>query len=226
MELISGKDKFYSIIKYDHEQVLTYSLQGGTTAILEEITNSFTKSKESLHKSALIKLTQTGGELIVIDKTVQYDITKFFRGFLNVRRKYTESEMTQVLQNVTTKTTQKHLKELPREITGRVREISYKAVQSSDFFEADEYFLKVFGSYGNEKIKKTFHTLLNKNDIEDETFRFDKTVVEKPKKRKYRTQEGVRIQYGEEAKDTVDIRYGKGDEDTIITIKTQKLTEE
>jgi hypothetical protein len=226
MQLFAGEDEFFSLIKYDHEQVLTYSLQNGSRAILEEITNSFTKSKESLHKSALIRLNDEGGDLIVIDKTVQYDITDFFRGFLNVRRKYSESQMTEIVHEVAIKTAVQHRNELPKELTAKIRSISYQAVQSLDIFNPQEFFDKIFGIHGNEKINKTFNTLLKKKNIEGELFKFQKTAIKPPKERKYRTQEGVRIQFGEEAKDTVQIEHGTDTKPTVITITTQQLTEE
>lgn len=226
MQLITGSREYYSLIKYEHEQVLTYNLEGNTRAILEEIANSFTKSKNALHKSALISLNNEGGELIVIDKTVQYDITDFFRGFLNVRRKYNEKEMTEIVQDAIIKTVQQHRDDLPREITSKIRTISYQAIQILDVFDSEQFFNKVFGIHGSEDIRNTFYTYLKKKDIEGESFRFDKNAVDFPKEKKYRTHEGVRLRYGVEAEHTVDINYGTGEKPTIITIKTSKLTEE
>jgi hypothetical protein len=68
--------------------------------------------------------------------------------------------------------------------------------------------------------------LLKQKNIEGESFRFEKNAIRPPKERKYRTREGVRIQYGENAKDTVEIEYGTDTKPTVITIITQQLTEE
>lgn len=226
MRISADDTDFFSLIKYDHEQVLTYDLQDNTRAILQEISNSFTKSKESLHKSALISLNNDGGELIVIDKTVQYDITEFFKGFLNVKRKYTDEEMTQYIHDSIIKTAQYHRNELPPEITGKIRSISFNAIQTLDTFDADKYFDIVFGVHGSENIKKTFNNSLRKKNLDGESFRFDKKAITQPKEKKYRTKEGVRIRYGEEAEDKVSIKLGNNNIDTIITIKTRQLIEE
>jgi hypothetical protein len=46
MALIAGTRKFFSLIKYDHEQVLAYDV-ADTRAILREIANSFTNAPDS-----------------------------------------------------------------------------------------------------------------------------------------------------------------------------------
>ena len=90
-----GQKPFCSIIKYDHERVLTYKyLPEENKAMLEEVINSFTKSKQSLHKSALIRINDANSEITIIDRTVNYDITQFFKCFLNVVRKYDATELT------------------------------------------------------------------------------------------------------------------------------------
>jgi hypothetical protein len=98
MALSAGAHRLFSVIKYDHEQVLSYDIEGDARAVLHEIANSFTKSAEALQKSALIELTDIGGELVVVDRKVQADITDFFKGFLTVKRAYTEAELTGALQ--------------------------------------------------------------------------------------------------------------------------------
>src|SRR5262249_29798063 len=93
MRLNTEGRTLFLLIKYDHERVLTYRIQS-RRALLRDVQNSFTQSPNALHKSALIELGRTGGELVIIDRTVRKDITDFFRGFLNVRRKYENMQMT------------------------------------------------------------------------------------------------------------------------------------
>ncbi len=226
MQLSAGSQQLFSIVKYDHEKVISYSLKNGTKAILEEITNSFTESKNSLHKSALIKLNKTSGELIIIDRTVSYDITQFFKGFLNIKRKLSLKEMTEKVNDAMIATTKLHKKELPRAITEKTRNVSFQVIQMMEIFDPEEYFNRVYGAYGNDKIRRTFNGQLKKNNIEAEKFKFDKKAIKPPKEKKYRTKEGVKLQYGKEAEHMVDIRHGSNDNPTVITIRTQQLTEE
>jgi hypothetical protein len=132
MRLSAGGRRFYSLIKYDHEETLAYDVVNDTRGILKEIANSFTKSAEALHKSALIELNGTGGELVVIDRTVRHDITAFFRGFLDCRRKFTPTEMTKRVETIVVTTVKAHQSDLPGEITQAVRERFYDSVQRRD----------------------------------------------------------------------------------------------
>ena len=225
IRLISGQKEFFSLLKYDREQVIAYSLNN-TRAVLEEIVNSFTSSKNALQKSALIELNNQGGDLVVVDSTVGYDITDFFRGFLNVRRIKPENEMTQSVHDVILKTTIKHKSDLPKEITGKIRSITFQAIQGLESFNDDEFFDKVFGSSGNQKIRHTYKNLLRKEGIEGDSFKFIKNAIKPPKERKFRTSEGVKITVGQEAENTITIEHGLKNEQTIITIKTDKLIEE
>lgn len=225
MMLRAGEKKLFSLIKYDHEQVLTYHLEGGSRAILSEITNSFTKSKDSLHKSALVRLNHDGGDVVVIDRTVRHDITEFFRGFLNVRRQYTTKEMTEIAHQAAIDTMKAYQSVLPHDVTSKIRSLSYQAIQNNEIYEEKSFFDKVFGPHGTEKMRETFGTIIRKKSLDGESFKFDKDAVKPPKDRKFKTKEGVKIQYGEDAEDTVKVTTDENSEKTIITITTQQIIE-
>lgn len=225
MMLRAGEQRLFSLIKYDHEEVLTYRLEGSAKAILTEIRNSFTKSKDSLHKSALIRLNDDGGDVIVIDRTIRHDITEFFRGFLNVRRQYTPQEMTEIAHQAAIDTMKAHRAELPHDVTSKIRSLSYQAIQNNDTYEEKSFFDKVFGPHGTEEMRTTFSKIVKRKNLDGESFKFDKTAIKPPSQRKFRTNEGVRFQYGEDAEDTVKISENKDIGKTVITITTQQLFE-
>lgn len=226
MVLKASGERLYSLIKYDHEEVLTYRVENDTRAILESVTNSLTKSTKSLHKSGLIRLhDEAGGSLIVVDRKVTQDISEFFKNFLNVRRKYDSADMTKRIQNLTIRTTQDHKVDLPDEITRRIRQRAYDTICQMDAFNSDQYFDMVFGAYGSDEIRSTFNSHLEKNDLDGEVFQFDNNAVERPSKRKYKTSEGVKIEYSESADDTVDIERDEVQGKTRIKITTTKLSE-
>jgi hypothetical protein len=224
MKLGAGARQLFSLIKYDHEDALTYDLVDDTHAVLKEIANSFTKSADALHKSAIIELNDTGGELVVIDRTVRHDITTFFKGFLNCKRKFTFSEMTKQLETIVLGTVKVHQSELPGEITQAVRERFYDAVQRRDTFDAQQFFTEYFGAHGSDGIRKTFERLIENNGIAGESFTFDRSVVRRPGPKKYKTAEGVKIEIPEQALGTVEKNTAEGF--TTVTIKTRKLTEQ
>lgn len=226
MVLSAIDETLYSLIKYDHEEVLTYRVDE-RRAILESVTNSLTKSTKSLHKSALVRLGEDqGGNVLVVDRKVSHDISDFFKGFLGVRRKYNPTQMTSEIQNITIRTAQDHRNELPNSITSQIRRKSYDTIIQLDEFNSDQYFDIVFGPHVSDELKETFNQYLEKYDLDGEIFQFDNEAVVRPRKRKYKTREGVKIEYSEAADDTVEIDRDIDDQHQArITITTQKLSE-
>src|SRR5688572_26266703 len=56
MKTAIGGIDHYILIKYDHEMVIYYKKTTLNTAILDEMSNTFSKNKSALQKSAIIKL--------------------------------------------------------------------------------------------------------------------------------------------------------------------------
>ena len=226
IKLSDGNETLFSLIKYDHDQMIRYSLvDGNTKALLEEVTNGFTKAKKALHKAAVIRKSPAGWNLVVYDSKVSYDISEFFKDFLGVRRKYSKTEMTEAIEQVALDTVKKHRRLLPKEVTGKIRHLVHEVVSNNETFEADSFFDKIFGAYGNNVIKKTFVRALEKRDLDGESFKFDKNAIKKPRNKKLETIEGVKINYDvKKAGDTVKILQPDGkSEETIIEITTKQL---
>lgn len=227
MQLSHDDEKIFSIIKYDHERVLTYKyIESEGKALLEEVVNSFTKSKQALHKSAIIRIDKDMNEVVVVDRTVGYDITKFFKGFLNVVRKYTNIEMTKELYDAIIETNKVHKDMLPKEITTNIRSLALNALNATDIYEnSDDIVTKVFGASANDNVKKTFSNILKKKDIDGESFKPDTSKLPRPKKLKVKTEEGVLIEYSES--NSTLVKFDKPSEDGFYTIsvKTKKYCE-
>lgn len=225
MILRTGTRTISSLIKYDHEEAVTYDITTGAKAILKEIANSFTKSADALHKSALIEIDGDTDSIVVIDRTVRQDITDFFRSFLTCKRKFTPGEMTKTVEDVVVEVVKRHKDILPPEITQSVKERYFNSVQNRDNFDANEFFAEYFGSHGLPEVKKSFDTMLEKRGLDGESFKFEKTAVKLKGPRKYKTAEGVKIEIPEQASDTFE-RQMQEDGSTLIKIRTTKLTEQ
>ena len=223
MRLRAGNRVLFSLIKFDHEEVVSYELIE-TRAILRAISNSFTKSPDALHKSALIELTKSGGNLVVIDRTVRAEITEFFKGFLSVKRKYDRAEMTKEVQTVVVDTVKEYQDHLPGDITRKVRDRFYELAQRRDNFEPDRFISEFFGAHGTDELRESFGQRLEKKGLDGEVFRFDKDAVPRPSSRRYRTAEGVKLEWPKDAEETVKID-AKRDGSATITVRTKKLVE-
>lgn len=222
--LSAGSRPLYSLIKYDHERVLSYDLQE-TKAILRAVVNNFTESKDALQKSALIELKGHGGDLVVIDRTKRTGITTFFQDFLGVERQHTEADMTTELTKALVTTVKKHVNDLPLAITSRVKPRLVEIATRRGAFEADQFFGDFFGADGTDAIKATFESELASRAISGESFDYDKLSLPVAGPTTFVTSEGVRLVIPERAQSTVRVEP-TADGAAVITIRTQKLLEQ
>lgn len=221
--LSSGAGRFFSIIKYDHEQVLHYTLENDNKAVIKEITNGFTRSKDALHKAAFVNLEYCPGQLVIIDKTVKSEITNFFKNFLFVKKMHDEQEMTKKIQNLAIKTAQAHKGDLPDEFLTTVRSKAYDAISDMDMFEQNDYYDRVFGGVSNDSVRETFSNMLRADDLEGEQFVVNRHTLKKGQF-KLKTREGVKIYYSDSNEHTVQIDRMGGR--VRIIIETDDVTEQ
>ncbi|MGR4891024.1 nucleoid-associated protein [Sphingopyxis sp. LARHCG72] len=222
MQLSTGKRRLLSLLKYDHEEAVTYDITDDAKAILKAIANSFTKSPDALQKSALIEILDDAESIVVIDKTVRHEITDFFRGFLACKRLYDDEQMTKVVEAVVVEIAKRHQDELPNEITQNIRDRYYETVQKRERFDANDFFSEFFGSHGSTNVRASFDKLLVKKGMQGEAFKFDKGAVKKRRPQKYKTAEGVKIEIPEQASDT--FKTANTDAGTVVTITTRRLS--
>lgn len=212
----------YILIKYDHEDVIYYRLEN-KKAILSEISNTFSKSKDALQKSAIIDLSKEEITAIIVDKSERENITKFFKNFLGVKRILNDTALTVKVKECYKETVKEFKDLLPKEYTRQSDLHFYNTIQNNQKFTPDLFLSTIFGEYYNVDIEKSFQKKLRSKDIHGEEFNYDINHP-KPKLKKYSTAEGVQINYPNDAEDTVVIKDLK--DKTVITITTQKLTEE
>lgn len=222
MQLKIKQQRAFVLIKYDNENVITYQKKG-TQALLSEISNTFSKNKNALQKSAIVYMEDTP-YVSVIDHSEREHITQFFKGFLGVERSYDEKTLTEKLRECYINTIKEHKDTLPASYTRHANELFYEIVQKQKEYEKETFVKTIFGEHYTDDIQRTFRRQAHKSDIQGEHFTLYKDI-QKPSKRKYRTSEGVLIQYSQDASDTVHIDDTKDDK-TIITITTAKLIEE
>ncbi len=225
MQLKTLEKELYAIIKYEHDQVLRYS-NDGEKVILENVTDTFTRSPDAMQKAALIDMSEESPVIMVLDRNVRDGISGFFQGFLNVRRKKSERELTQSLWDVVKSTSKEHIDELPPDFAHQVQQRAGEFLQSRDNFDDEEFYQEVFGSFGNDSVRNTYKSCLQKADMENEQFYLDKEAAAAPRKRKIKTAEGVTIYFNERSASTVQISYGQNGDKDVIVIESSKVREE
>jgi len=210
----------YILLKYDHAEVVAYNTSITGEAVLTELKNTFSKEKYALQKSAIIYINDD--YVIVNDLSNRVNITRFFKQFLGVQRHYSQSVLTEKVRKSFLKTVAHFKDELPTSFTSQAAGKYYEIIQAQDSFNKDTFLDIAFGAFSLEKIEKVFDSELKKQDIYGENFEFDKNITP-PKQKKFKTKEGVQIQFPTEAQDTIKI-ITEGNK-SVITIVTEKLTE-
>lgn len=225
--IIEGVSK-YIIIKYDNENVLTYSLKDNE-ALLQEISNTFSKNRKALQKSAIIDMAGDEPSAILTDKSNSANITAFFKSFLGVRRKYTETDLTKKVKNAFMNTAKSFKETLDSRFLAQTTAIFSELIKNHEEFHAEDFVKAAFGASFKQEMLVVFDKSLKSEDILGEVFKFDKNFPE-PQQIKLKTAEGIIIEYPISASDTIEIKHpnpdGLGGNKTIIIIETTKLYEE
>ncbi len=209
MLLVDG-NRFYAIIKYDHEEVLSYTIQEEEDvrrALIAALQSTFVRSPDALQKAAIIRLTDVGGELSIRDRVSPGKVTKYFQGFLGVRRRFQPDQLTSSLSEIAKKTARRHAADLGSAVMGQLNRRVYDAIQAQPGFDPanrEPFLAAVFGPLPEDSpIRKTFDRELRNSRIENEVFEFDKAAVPRPRRKHLVTDEGIEVIYDRQYDDRI-----------------------
>lgn len=219
----------FDIIKFDHDPAVGYRFReenGHRTAILSEISSHFSKHKESMQKSALIRPNGNNSMVCAIDRSSRIDITSPFQQFLDVRRALSHKELTSRMYEAICKVGMQHKDHLDREIAKNLKMRAHAALVKLGAYapdQADILKAAVFGALPEDNpIHRAFEAELKRRHIADEPIEFDPQVLPPPRRFIKETEEGVRISIPESALDRVaEVPLPSGER--CIQIRTARL---
>ncbi|GAB0118750.1 hypothetical protein [Acidisoma sp. 7E03] len=195
-------ERLYAIIKYDHEEVLSYTIEEKDDvrrALIAALTSTFVRSPDALQKSAIIRLTGAGGELSVRDRVAPSKITRYFSGFLGARRRFQPDQLTTTLAEITKKAALKHAGTLGPAIMSQLNRRVYDALQAQPGFDPgnrEPFLAAVFGPLPKDSpVRSSFDKELRNSRIENEVFDFDRNAVPRPRRKHMVTDEGIEVIY-------------------------------
>lgn len=198
--LSHGDERLFALLKYDHETVLSYTIESteqGQRALIAALQDTFVKAPEALQKSAIVRLTADGGELCVRDRSAPSKVTQYFQQFLGAKRRFEAPQLTLKLVGIAKKVAKQNEKLLGPEVLKNLNQRIYEAIQNNDDYgpSSHELFLtSVYGSLPDDsKVRSDFDRELKRERMEGETFDFDKPSVPRPAKKQIVTQEGIQI---------------------------------
>lgn len=195
-----GEERLFALLKYDHETVLSYTIEAteqGQHALIAALQDTFVKSPEALQKSAIARLTPDGGELCVRDRSAPSKITQYFQQFLGATRRFQAPQLTLKLVAIAKKVARQNEKILGPDVLRNLNQRIYEAIQNNDSYGPDSHDLFLANVYGplpeDSKVRNDFDIELKRERIEGESFDFDKPSVPRPSKKQIVTQEGIQV---------------------------------
>lgn len=205
-EILNSGEKIYSIIKYEHDDVVHYQNEvgedGNEKLTFELLETTFVKKPQAMQKSALIRFSHEESIIHAIDRSEPKGITKYFRTYLGAIRNFDDIELTERLSKVVDAFIQNAVKaeKLPKEIKRTYKSRLYEFAQSENAaFDHENIPLLLATIVGttNDELVSIFQKELKRNKIDGEKFSLDKEKIKKPSKLRTRTADGIEINFNQ-----------------------------
>lgn len=216
--LNAGGQQVFAILKYDDEKVLTYEVQegrGGRKRVnLESLDRTFVQNRDALQKSALIRLTDEGGELTVLDRRNQQKVARYFENFLDAFRQHEDADLTQKLVEVTREVIRDNKNLVSPEVfSGRTRR-TYDAAAAGGHVHAynQKSFLDtVLGLTlpDDHPLVGKYKNALRKARIDGVPISFDPAKVRPPSGVRYKTIHGIQLRVPADSVERVEVQANR-----------------
>lgn len=202
---------------------------GKVVAKIENSPTSLVQDNKAISKSAIIDLTDEFlWDVLATDANGHPSITDYFKDFMSVTEREKDSVLTYKANSALRQWTKNNISSLPEgenfnTFTGR----GFEYIKANNEFNTEDFIKHVIkgGDKNSEKdLKRSLREHLNNKGVGGQKFKlYESAIKNADKTNKYKTEEGVELQYsGDEEK--AGIKIEEKDEYTIITIKTKKLT--
>lgn len=233
MHLAAGEERFFALVKYDHEEVLHYEVRNrrgdDARVVIERLRDTFVQSKQALQKCAIVRMVERGEDhdVSVVDRSTggNRGITRYFQNFLGVSRLFDSSELTERLQSALVKTAEAHREDMPEDRARSIRRTVRESLARLDGFDEERFPAVVADVFGAQEpdspIVQTFRDQLSRSGIGTESFEIDRDAFPDNPKRRVKTVEGIEITFPDDQRGNVDISA----DGRRITITTQGIEE-
>ncbi|BEL98955.1 hypothetical protein SM14VA2_13680 [Serratia marcescens] len=220
------------LVKLDKTATLTYSYieEGGKrTAVINEVPNALSESKQSVQKSALIDLSGTHKWNVLAYDRVSPTLTDYFRSFLGV----TERQTASVLTKEAHRAVRAWARQVPAEQLPEGEDANTMIGRSFSFFTAHEHFdteafiaavVRHNDAKINEKLSDELYERLAAVGVAGQRFASKPdSISRREKKQIYETSEGVTITFEGDAAAAGIQRRKLDNGKEIITIETNRV---
>ena len=212
--LKAGDARLFALLKADDENVVSYQVKddksGKHHVNLQALQRTFSENRETLQKSALIRLDTDGGELVVLDRQNQQKVARYFEVFLGARRLHDDANLTATLVKITRKVILENEGLVTPEVRRTVARRTYDAVAAGGSLDTDNqkaFLDTVVGQTlpADHELVRKFKNALRKARIEGVPVALDKAKLKEPNVRHYKTKSGIRVTAPIEFKELVEV---------------------
>jgi hypothetical protein len=229
------KVKLYSLVKYDYSEAIEQSEKDGAS-LLRKIVTAFIADKKAIQKAAIVRVTNGVADLSVATKDrarAAPAISDYFALFLNVARTLSDSELTEKTIHAIKLAITEGKAHMPNQDVPKAfrrakaalrdrQEISGNAIVEAVLAAADDPADEVVrGRIRDIVLKK-----INQARLTGLEFRPDKQLLGRPPLRRIKTIEGVTLTYPDALETASVERTKSADGGEVITITTQRVTED
>ncbi|MGV6871326.1 nucleoid-associated protein [Pseudochelatococcus sp. B33] len=205
-------EQFFALLKYDDETVLAYELaegrDGRKRVSLDALERTFVQNRDALQKSALVKLTDEGGELTVLDRRNQQNVARYFENFLDAVRRFDDAEATRKMVDVTRRVIRENKDLVPLRVYQEVTKRAFEAAAAGGQVGVDDQksFLDTVVGQAlppDHPLVDKFQSALRKHRLDGTPIKFDVSNVSPPSVLRYDTVNGIQIRVPAELKKVV-----------------------
>lgn len=200
------KRKLLFMVKLDHKKVYEYKLKGNK-ALLKEVQNTFVEDKNAIQKVALIDIsTNVVWDVLVYDRSKPSSITDYFRNFLSVNPRETESQLTSNAVSFVLKWASENRNLLdPEQEPSQYKNRAIEQLWNIDTFETDAFIKFVVRDDDSNRrscLEASLHDFLIEKGLAGQSFDVNRNALTKKTKKNVRqTAEGVKIEWTGEPQD-------------------------
>lgn len=227
--------KLYSLVKYDYSEAIEQSEEHGAS-LLRKIVTAFIADKKAIQKAAIIRVTNGVADLSVATKDrakAAPGISDYFATFLNVARTLSDSELTEKAIHAIKLAVTEAKVHMPNEDVPRAFRRAKAALRDRQEISNDAIVEAVLAAADDPpeeavrlRIREIVLKKINNARISGLAFHPDRQLLGRPPLRRIKTIEGVTLTYPDALETASVERTKSADGGEIITITTQRVTED
>lgn len=211
-ELEADGEQCFALLKYDDETVLSYEVDedadGRRQVSLEALERTFVQNREALQKSALIRIDDNAGDLVVLDRRNQQKVARYFETFLGATRVHEDVDLTRKLVEVTRQVIAENPTLVPEQVSRERTRRTYDAAAAGGEIGIDDQksFLEtVVGQKlpDDHPLVTKFRNALKRARIDGAPVALDASGVSRPASVRYQTVNGIQIRVPDKMKNAV-----------------------